>query len=163
MFTAMNTGHDGCMGTLHANSAAETVTRLIEPPMSVPPIMLPALDMIIMQNRIYHRQRGQIRRVTEVAEITGIEGGQPQLSRIFKWNPRADKLEPTGVPSKVKRTIAEFSGMSGKEIEIEIEKRAAVLEWMKKRNIRNIFEVGKVIQEYYQDPDAILKRVKSER
>ncbi|MEM2192777.1 MAG: ATPase, T2SS/T4P/T4SS family, partial [Candidatus Hadarchaeales archaeon] len=85
MFVAMNTGHDGCMGTLHANSASETISRLMEPPMSVPAIMIPALDLIIMQNRIYHRQKGSIRRVTEVAEITGVEEGQPQLSRIFKW------------------------------------------------------------------------------
>jgi flagellar protein FlaI len=163
MFTAMNTGHDGCMGTVHANSAAETVTRLTEPPMSVPAIMIPALDMIIMQNRIYHRQKGQIRRITEVAEITGVEGGQPQLSRTFKWNARTDTLEPTGVPSKIKRMISDFSGFGGREIEIEIEKRAAVLEWMRERDIRNIFEVGKVIQEYYRDSEAVLKRVKTER
>jgi flagellar protein FlaI len=163
MFTAMNTGHDGCMGTVHANSAAETVTRLTEPPMSVPAIMIPALDMIIMQNRIYHRQKGQIRRITEVAEITGVEGGQPQLSRTFRWNARTDSLEPTGVPSKIKRMISDFSGFGGREIEIEIEKRAAVLEWMRERDIRNIFEVGKIIQEYYRDSDAVLKRVKTER
>jgi flagellar protein FlaI len=163
MFTAMNTGHDGCMGTVHSNSAPETISRLTEPPMSVPPIMIPALDLIIMQNRIYHRQKGQIRRVTEVAEVTGLEGGQPQLSRIFKWNAKADRLEPTGVPSKVKRTIAEFSGLGGREVELEIEKRAAVLEWMRQRGIRNIFEVGRIIQEYYRDPENILKRVKSEK
>ncbi len=74
-----------------------------------------------------------------------------------------DALEDTGVPSKIKRTIAEFSGLSGHEIEIEIEKRAAVLAWMKEQNIRNVFEVGKIIQEYYHDPESILKRVKSEK
>ena len=163
MFTAMNTGHDGCMGTVHSNSAAETITRLTEAPMTVPQIMIPALDVIVMQQRIYHRQKGQIRRVTEVAEVTGLEGDKPQLSRIFKWNPRADAVESTGVPSKIKRTIAEFSGMSGNDIEIEIEKRAAVLEWMKRQGIRNIFEVGRVIQEYYRDPVGTLKRVRAER
>lgn len=152
-----------CMGTVHANSAAETVSRLTEPPMSVPAIMIPALDLIVMQNRIYHRQKGQLRRTTEVAEVTGVEGSQPQLSRIFKWNARTDSLDPTGVPSKIKRTIAEFSGMSGHDIEIEIEKRAAVLEWMKKQNIRNIQEVGRIIQEYYRDPESIMKRVKAEK
>jgi flagellar protein FlaI len=162
MFTAMNTGHDGCMGTVHSNSAAETVIRLTEAPMAVPEIMIPALDMIVMQQRIYHRQKGQIRRVTEVAEVTGLEGGKPQLSRIFKWNPRADAVEPTGVPSKIKRTIAEFSGMSGSDVEIELEKRATVLEWMKRQGIRNIFEVGGVIQEYYRDPAGTMKHVRAE-
>ena len=152
-----------CMGTLHANSAAETITRLTEAPMSVPDMMVPALDVIVMQQRIYHRQKGQIRRVTEIAEVTGLEGGKPQLSRIFKWNPRTDVVEPTGVPSKIKRMIAEFSGMGGSDIEIELEKRAAVLEWMKEEGIRNIFEVGRVIQEYYRDPAAVLKRVRAEK
>jgi len=159
LFTALNTGHEGGMGTLHSNSAAETITRLTEAPMSVPEIMIPALDVIVMQQRIYHRQKGQIRRVTEIAEVTGMEGGKPQLSRIFRWNPRTDVVEPTGVPSKIKHTIAEFSGLHGTEIEKELQKRAAVLEWMKKRGIRNIFEVGRVIQEFYRDPESVMKRV----
>ena len=163
LFTAMNTGHDGCMGTVHANSAAETITRLTEAPMSVPEMMIPALDVIMMQQRIYHRQKGQIRRVTEVAEVTGLEGGRPQLSRIFKWNPGKDAVEPTGVPSKIKRTIAEFSGMSGSAIEVELGRRAAVIEWMKQQGIRNIFDVGKTIQDYYRDPEGMLKRVKAKK
>ncbi len=163
MFTAMNTGHDGCMGTVHSNSAAETIARLTESPMDVPEIMIPALDVIVMQQRMYHRQKGQIRRITEVAEVTGLEGGKPQLSRIFKWNPRTDAVEPTGVPSRIKRIIAEFSGVSGNDIEIELEKRATVVEWMKRQGIRNIFEVGRVVQEYYLDPEGMLKRVRSEK
>jgi flagellar protein FlaI len=163
MFTAMNTGHDGCMGTLHSNSAMETITRLTEAPMNVPGIMIPALDVIFIQQRIYSRQRGQIRRVTEVAEVSGFEGGKVQLSRIYSWNPRKDILETTGVPSRVKNMMADFSGLSGSDIEIEMEKRAAVLEWMGHKGLRNIFEVGNVIQEYYRDPENVLKRIRSEK
>lgn len=159
MFTAMNTGHDGCMGTVHANSAIETISRLTEPPMDVPDIMITALDAILMQQRIYHRQKGQIRRITEVAEVTGLEGGKPQLSRIFKWNPKTDRVEPTGVPSKIKRMITEFSGISGVEIEEELKRRMAVLEWMKQKQLRNIFEVGRIIQEYYLDQSNVLKSI----
>jgi flagellar protein FlaI len=163
LFTAMNTGHDGCMGTLHSNSAMETVTRLTEAPMKVPQIMIPALDVIVMQQRIYQRKKGQIRRITEVAEVSGFEGGKVQLSRIYKWNPRSDTVESTGVPSRIKRTIAEFSGVSGSDIEIELEKRAAVLEWMGQKGVRNIFDVGKIIQEYYRDPESVLKNIHAEK
>ncbi|MEM2205579.1 MAG: hypothetical protein QW603_04940, partial [Candidatus Hadarchaeales archaeon] len=138
----------------------ETITRLTEPPMSVPPIMIPALDVIVMLQRIYHRQKGHIRRITEIAEITGLEGGKPQLSRIFKWNPRTDRVEPTGVPLKFRQVLSELSGRSGTEIELELKRRAMVLEWMRQKGIRNVFEVGKVIQEYYQDPEGLLKKVK---
>jgi flagellar protein FlaI len=163
MFTAMNTGHDGCMGTLHSNSAMETITRLTEAPMNVPGIMIPALDVIFIQQRIYSRQRGQIRRVTEVAEVSGFEAGKVQLSRIYSWNPRKDALETTGVPSRIKNTMADFSGLNGSDIEIEMEKRAAVLEWMGQKGLRNIFEVGKVIQDYYRGPEIVLKRIRAEK
>ena len=52
LFTALNTGHSG-FGTLHSNSARETITRLTTEPMSVPKIMIQAIDFIIMQKRIY--------------------------------------------------------------------------------------------------------------
>ena len=48
LFTALNTGHSG-FGTLHSNDARETITRLTNPPMSVPEIMIQAIDFIIMQ------------------------------------------------------------------------------------------------------------------
>jgi flagellar protein FlaI len=159
MFTAMNTGHDGCMGTVHANSAMETIIRLTEPPMDVPGIMIPALDVIVMQQRIYHRQKGQIRRVTEVAEVTGMNNDKPLLSRVFKWDPRLDAVIPTGVPSRIKRTIAEFGGVGGTEIEAELNKRVRVLQWMKAKGIRNIFEVGQIIQEYYRDQASLIRRI----
>ena len=59
--------------------------------------------------------------------------------------------------------MAEFSGLSGSDIEIEMEKRAAVLEWMGQKGLRNIFEVGKVIQDYYKGPETVLKRIHAEK
>jgi flagellar protein FlaI len=159
MFTAMNTGHEGCMGTLHANSAAETITRLTEPPMSVPPIMIPALDIIIMQQRILHKQKGTVRRITEVAEVTGLEGGRPQLSRIYVWDAKKDDLLPTNVPSRTLRTISEFSGMTLGELQQEMKRRQKVLAWLVKKGIRDLKRVSEVIQRYYLEPEKVLKEV----
>lgn len=83
LFTALNMGHSG-FGTLHSNTARETITRLTNPPMNVPNIMIPALEFIIMQNRMYRSEGGSIRRVTEVAEIVGMEEGNVQLNRVFE-------------------------------------------------------------------------------
>jgi flagellar protein FlaI len=159
LFTALNTGHDGCMGTLHANSAAETITRLTEPPMSVPPIMIPALDIIIMQQRIHHKEKGVVRRITEVAEVTGLEGGRPQLSRIYVWDARKDDLLPTNVPSRTLRIISEFSGMTLKELQQEMKRREKVLSWLLKKGIRDLKRVGETIQRYYLEPEKVLKEV----
>ena len=45
LFTALNTGHSG-MGTLHSNTARETITRLVNPPMNVPNIMMAMIKQI---------------------------------------------------------------------------------------------------------------------
>jgi flagellar protein FlaI len=158
LFTALNTGHSG-MGTVHSNTARETITRLINPPMNVPTIMIPALDFIIMQNRMYRTEGGSIRRVTEVAEIVGMEEGNVQLNRVFEWNNVSDKVEYVGIASQTLRDIAELRGIGITEIEEEIEKRRLLLEYLADNNIRSIDEVGHYINNYYRDPDEILEKI----
>jgi flagellar protein FlaI len=158
LFTALNTGHSG-FGTLHSNTARETITRLINPPMNVPNIMIPALDFIIMQNRMYRPEGGSIRRITEVAEVVGMEEGNVQLNRVFEWNNVTDKLEYVGIASQTLRSLSELRGVSITEIEEEIEKRRLVLEYMADKNLRSIDDVGQYITEYYKDSDELLDRV----
>ncbi len=158
LFTAINTGHSG-FGTLHSNTARETITRLTNSPMNVPHIMIPALDFIIMQNRMYRTEGGSLRRVTEVAEVVGMEEGNVQLNRVFEWNNVADKVEYIGIASNTLRSIADLRGISITEVEEEIERRRLVLEFMADKNIRSIEEVGKCIHNYYKDPDEVLERV----
>ena len=158
LFTALNTGHSG-FGTLHANTARETITRLINPPMNVPNIMIPALDFIIMQNRMYRPEGGSIRRITEVAEVVGMEEGNVQLNRVFEWNNMVDKVEYVGIASQTLREMAELRGITITEIEEEIEKRRLVLEYMGDNNIRSITEVGEWISNYYKDPDEVLDKI----
>lgn len=158
LFTALNTGHSG-FGTLHSNTARETITRLVNPPMSVPNIMIPALDFIIMQNRMYRPEGGSIRRITEVAEVVGMEEGNVQLNRVFEWNNVTDKVEYIGIASQTLRSLSELRGVSITEVEEEIEKRRLVLEYMADKNIRSIDEVGQFISDYYKDSDELLERV----
>ena len=158
LFTALNTGHSG-MGTVHSNTARETITRLVNPPMNVPTIMIPALDFIIMQNRMYRPEGGSIRRVTEVAEVVGMEEGNVQLNRVFEWNNVSDKVEYVGIASQTVRDIAELRGMGITEIEEEIEKRRLLLEYLADNNIRSIEEVGTYINNYYKNPDEMLELI----
>jgi archaeal flagellar protein FlaI len=158
LFTALNTGHSG-MGTVHSNTARETVTRLVNPPMNVPTIMIPALDFIIMQNRMYRSEGGSIRRVTEVAEIVGMEEGNVQLNRVFEWNNVSDKVEYVGIASQTLRDIAELRGIGITEIEEEIEKRRLLLEYLADNNIRSIDDVGHYINNYYRNPDEVLEKI----
>jgi len=162
MFTAMNTGHDGCMGTIHSNSARETIVRLESPPMNVPRIMIPALDVIIMQVRFNNRKKGTIRRITEIAEISGIEGESVQLNTIYKYNPARDELYPTRVPSRVMNQLVEHTGLTTEELLEERLKREVVLQWMVEKGIRDIEEVGHYIREFYIDPESIFAKIEKD-
>ncbi len=158
LFTALNTGHSG-IGTLHANDARETITRLTNKPMNVPKIMISAIDFIIMQKRIYKPDGVSFRRISEVAEIAGIEEETIQLNKLFQWNPQRDKIESVGVSSK---TIAEISKTSGENINTiykEISYRQKLLEHMAKQNLRNVKDVKSIFNMYYKDKYAILNKI----
>lgn len=162
MFTAMNTGHDGCMGTIHSNSARETIIRLESPPMNVPRIMIPALDIILMQVRFHSRKKGTLRRITEIAEVTGIEGENVQLNKLYKYDPAKDDLVPTGVPSRTLNDLAHHTGMSISELELEKEKRKIILDWMIEKGIRSIEKVGYYLRQFYIDEEALFKKIESD-
>jgi flagellar protein FlaI len=157
LFTAMNTGHDGCMGTLHANDARETVTRLTSPPMNVPIIMLPALDLILMQNRFKHPEKGTLRRITEVAEVAGMEGDVISLNKVFEYNAQTDLLEETGTPSQSIQILAQRSGRTGKEINTEIAKRAMCIKWLVDNKVKGLDNVKEVIIAFNKDPDGFVE------
>lgn len=158
LFTALNTGHSG-FGTLHSNDARETITRLTNPPMSVPEIMIQAIDFIIMQNRIYTPSGVSFRRISEVAEVVGIEEGTVQLNTIFRWNPERDTIDNVGITSNTLAQIANLSGKSINELYSEIENRKIVLKHMINHNIRSVDEVNGVIELYYKDPQKVLNKI----
>lgn len=158
LFTALNTGHSG-FGTLHANDARETITRLTNDPMKVPEIMIQAIDFIIMQNRIYTSSGVSYRRISEVAEIVGMEEGVIQLNKIFQWNPETDTIDNVSVSSKTLSQIAALSGKSITELHKEIEKRELVLKHMVKHDIRSVEEVKNVLDLYFKNGDNVLERI----
>lgn len=158
LFTALNTGHSG-FGTLHSNDARETITRLTNAPMSVPNIMISAIDFIIMQNRIYRSDGVSFRRISEVADVSGIEEGVIQLNKIFEWDPQSDTIKNVGITSKTLTEIANVSGNSLNSLYDEIKNREIVLQHMVDQNIRSIRDVSTVLEMYYLDPQKVLNRI----
>ncbi|WP_405295225.1 CpaF family protein [Methanobrevibacter sp.] len=158
LFTALNTGHSG-FGTLHSNDARETITRLTNEPMSVPEIMIQAIDFIIMQNRIYTPSGISFRRISEVAEVVGMEEGTVQLNKIFQWNPERDTIENISITSNTLQQIANLSGKTITELKSEIENRKIVLKHMINQQIRSVDDVNSVIELYYKNPQKVLNRI----
>jgi len=148
LFTAMNTGHDGCMGTIHANSARETLVRITSPPMDVPMLMLAGLDLIVVQKRL-NTAKGQVRRITEIAEIEGVFENNPKANIIFKWNPQTDSLERTEFPIKYFDIIKTYTRYDDSDIAGILTKRIKLIKELVDNNIRDINDVSKRIQETY--------------
>ena len=148
LFTAMNTGHDGCMGTVHANSARETLVRLTSPPMNVPMLMLAGLDFIIIQKRI-STPKGQVRRITAIAEVTGVLDNDPKANIVFQWNPQTDELERTELPIRYFDTIKSYTNLSEIGIKKIIESRIMILNDMVNNKVRDLKDVSKIIQNSY--------------
>ncbi len=148
LFTALNTGHSG-MGTLHANSTQETINRLLNPPMNVPQIMLNSLDFIIMQNRMYHPEKGPLRRITEVAEVVGIENNRVQLNKIFEYDFNTDKINYVAISSNALTQISKMKGISYKSLMNEIDQREKYLLKHSNNEKIDVYEAKKIINKYY--------------
>lgn len=157
LFTAMNTGHDGCIATIHANSAREGLTRLQNHPMNVPDIMMPVLDIIIAQKK--QMERGKlIRRVFEVAEISGREGGNILTNTLFEYSPKTDAVEVKILNGRIIQELAKLTNLTVKEIDEEIDKREAILDTLAKSSLKHE-ELHELIQLYYRNPEEAIERL----
>ncbi len=100
MLQAMNTGHDGSLTTLHANTPRDALSRLetmslmagMELPLKVIREQIAsAIDLIIQQTRL----KDGSRKVTSITEVSGMEGDTIVMTEIFKF-------EQTGVSQEGK-------------------------------------------------------------
>ncbi len=148
LFTALNTGHDGCMGTIHANSPQETIIRVTSPPMNVPEVMLSGLDIIIIEHKIYDRRKGTIRRITEIAEVSGVLLRHAQTQTIFMRDPVKDTLERTNIPIKFLKILQNFTGLSNKAVNDNWKQRQIFLEKLCKEGIKGMDEFKEKIQNF---------------
>lgn len=90
MLQAMNTGHDGSMTTIHANSARDAITRLEHmlgmaglrvDPRSMRQQISAALSVVIQVSRLSDGKR----KITSLQEITGMEGEVVTMQEIFQF------------------------------------------------------------------------------
>lgn len=99
LLQAWNTGHEGSLGTIHANSCQDMLSRLET--MALMGMQLP-IEAVRRQiaagvEILVHlgRWRGQ-RRVLEIAEITGFCNKQIQIAPLYLWQEKNRKLEKAG-------------------------------------------------------------------
>ncbi len=111
MLQAMNTGHEGSLSTLHANSPRDALARLETmvlmagldlPSRAIREQIASAIDLIVQIGRF----RDGTRRITHITEINGMEGQMLSLQEIFTFDHAAGvdedgrhrgTLRPTGI------------------------------------------------------------------
>jgi len=93
MLQAMNTGHDGSLTTVHANSPRDVISRLevmtlmagMDLPVSaIREQVAAAIDVVVHQARFADGSR----RITSIMEVTGIESGRVQMQPLFEFRAR---------------------------------------------------------------------------
>jgi len=141
LFEAMHTGHS-VYGTIHANNAEETITRLTTPPINVPKAVLPALSLILVQNR---NRRTNLRRTLQFAEIT--PGGDPRV--LMQLDPRTDRIKKLRESITAFETLNLYTGMTRQEMKSDLNEKIRILQWLVKRNITDVHEVGMIFAKYY--------------
>jgi len=148
LFEAMHTGHS-VYATLHADNAAETITRLTTPPISMPKETLSSLAGIVVQFR--HR-RLNIRRTLEFAEVQ--KGGD--INTLYRWDVKTDRISEAGKMLSLSSTLSLYSGMTQKEIDQDMSDKAKIFSWMVKKGYKDVNTVGTIVSQYYMNPDDIL-------
>lgn len=92
MLTAMNTGHEGSLTTLHANSPRDALSRLeamtlmagLDLPLAVVrEHIASSVDILVQQARLSDGRRV----VTAIVEVVGMESGRIQLQELFRYEP----------------------------------------------------------------------------
>ncbi len=100
MLQAFNTGHDGSLCTIHANSCEDMISRLEMMVLMAFPLPLPAIRRQIASGVeiLVHlgRRRDHTRRVLEIAEIDGMEDGEVVLHPLYEWKEEKECLVKTG-------------------------------------------------------------------
>lgn len=119
MLQAMNTGHDGSLTTLHANSPRDALSRLETmvlmagmelPHRAIREQIAAALDVVVHTDRM----RDGTRKVVSISEVQGMEGEVITMSEIFRFEQTSiedgkviGRLRPTGLRPKFMYKIRE--------------------------------------------------------
>jgi pilus assembly protein CpaF len=119
MLQAMNTGHEGSMTTLHANSPRDMLSRLETmvlmagmdlPHRAIREQIASAVDLVVHQDRM----RDGTRKITSISEVQGMEGDVITMSEIYRFEQTGfedgkviGRLRPTGLRPKFMYKIQE--------------------------------------------------------
>jgi len=158
LFEAMHTGHS-VYSTLHADTAEQTIGRLVNPPINIPKNQLDAIDLLVV---MFRDRRKRFRRIIEVSEIVpvGAEGVSAEVTlqpnALYRWRPVTDRLEEHKPSIKLFDRIGLYTGLGESEIKNDLKNKKKIIEWLVKNNTTDLNRIGKIIAQYYNNEDSVI-------
>ena len=151
LFEAMHTGHS-VYATLHANNADEAIMRLTNPPIDIPKPVLPALSLLLVQNR---NRRTGYRRTLQLAEITP----KGDANVFMQLNMVEDSLKKIKEPTRTHDTINLYTGMTKKEIDDDLKDKISILTYITKLKGLDVDKIGYILAKYYTVDDFGISKI----
>ncbi|NPA97804.1 MAG: protein kinase, partial [Crenarchaeota archaeon] len=148
--------------TIHAETLDYAIKRLTSPPMNIPPTYMKLMNIFIHLRRVITRiEKGVVkvqRRVTVVQEVEDFN----RYITVAQWDPKEDAFRIDLEKSIHLRDIAMKRGLDLEDIIDEIYRKATILNWMLYKGVTNVWDVSRIIFNYYYDPAAVYKRAVEE-
>ncbi|OFV67250.1 MAG: type II secretion system protein E [Candidatus Syntrophoarchaeum caldarius] len=162
LFQAMSTGHT-TYSTIHASTIEEVVNRLRNEPISVPLMMLQALDILSIQRLLYIEKGERVRRCDVIAEFAGIDPATNniKINELYRFNSATNSFEKVS-DSIVLAKIQNQRGWSTAELEEDLNRRAKLLDYMLKKDMWDYKEISMLIHRYFYNPEMIMGMIEEE-
>lgn len=162
LFQAISVGHP-CMGTIHAGSMKELVSRVESEPMNVPRNLFSSLDVVIF-NAMIKVGEHFIRRALSIVELVEVDPDRGDIitNPVFKWNAYNDDYIFSGDSAMFEDISQEF-GIEIPYLRKEMETRAQYLDYLQNNNIKEYKDVVRYIRRYARDKDDLMEQEDKER
>ena len=145
------------MATIHASSTRDIINRLEHAPMDVPKDIIPVIDALMISSVVFENGVPH-RKIIQISEISGIET-QVLLSDIYKFDYKTHQAAPILPSVQYRDLLSRLLGITPPDLLAEEAVRAKVLEQLNKLGKRDMASISSAVQEYYADPDALLKKI----
>lgn len=144
LFMAMDTGHQGCLSTIHANNSVDLVDKLVSSPMNIETVYIKLLNVIITVNKKIID--GKIYRyVSEITEIKRI--GNITFNNVYLNDNVESESKVSFMSSHFLEEICDKLNISKNKLKEIIENRIRTLRLIVEKNITDIKEIREILLE----------------
>lgn len=145
LFMAMNTGHDGCISTIHANNGNDLIYKLTSAPMNIEDVYIKLLDIIVTINRKFVNNK-MVRYVSQVSEISRM--GNITVDHIYNLESLDAISRVDFMRSTFFEKLSNTMDISKLELKGILEERVEVLKKLVEKNITNHKDIKKILDDF---------------